>query len=73
MVVAVALVRKYTQSSAGHALLVGIFSNWRQQLATGDLEWPDVTSRMAIESSLETERGGMAERFKAPVLKTGDP
>jgi hypothetical protein len=40
--------------------------NW-QQAATEGLAWSQLK---AIKSSLEAERGGMAERFNAPVLKT---
>jgi hypothetical protein len=44
-------------------------NNWQQATENRLTE-----SRLkAIETSLGAEIGGMAERLKAPVLKTGDP
>jgi hypothetical protein len=74
LVIPVAFVGEYAQESARHAPLLRIFF---QILATiGNkrrrLGWPRGIEK-ASESSLEAERGGMVERFNAPVLKTGDP
>jgi hypothetical protein len=44
-------------------------NNW-QQATANRLIW---SQQKANESSLEANSGGMAERLKAPVLKTGDP
>jgi hypothetical protein len=73
MVIAAALIRKYSQCSARHAPLFAYFpnfgNNWQKETEIRLTE----SRRKAIGSSLEAERGGMAERLKAPVLKTGDP
>jgi hypothetical protein len=44
-------------------------NNWQRQAITGLFQ----SRGKAVKASLQAESGGMAERFKAPVLKTGDP
>ena len=42
-------------------------------LAVDSRPFDDIVQPLPIEARRATQSGGMAERFNAPVLKTGDP
>jgi hypothetical protein len=70
IMVCAAALWKYSQSSARHAPLIAYFF---QILATSDDGYAEPKASRSYSIELEAERGGMVERFNAPVLKTGDP
>ncbi len=72
MVIAVVLIRKYSQCSARHVPSFAYFPDFGSNGNTWQ-RWagPEPAKSRQIKSG--SRLGGMAERFNAPVLKTGDP